>query len=378
VTDIMLIRKVLPLAVPPLLLALSMLLWWRHSFPDRAQKPRPQAPAEERLEVLACLDDLCKQPAVTRSIPTVERWMKDDPDTHVRWRATELRCLIAHYHEDGVCPPSVVRTLFDEDREMHGAAETYSGLFKEVSPEAMDLLLTALAQGDRDVRRGALSLLDCAAARDDRARRAIRDAREDKDFGVRHNAHCNWFKLTGDLDDLLPYCLRVQVEYGDLPPVPPGSSEEAARERCSKELMQTGTFDLLQRQGEERTDEVAKALLRHLEGDTPILRQGAAVFLGAVSDENINARRKARGLSASRPVHSSARFSEEQVSEEQAGRGRPAGAQVLGSPKLLARLSELKVEEALHKREDGDQEQAVREAAAAALKSWSALQEEGP
>ena len=48
VAGTMLIRKLLPLIVPPLLLALSVLLWWRHPFPDRAQKPRPQAPAQER------------------------------------------------------------------------------------------------------------------------------------------------------------------------------------------------------------------------------------------------------------------------------------------------------------------------------------------
>jgi len=363
------IRKVLLFAVPILLLALGLWLWWLKPFADRSQKLRPQASAEERLEVLDCLSHLSEQIGVTRSIPLIERWMKEDPDPRVRWRATEARCLIAHHHENGACPPSVARTLFDEDRELRGALETYSGLFKEVPPETTEVLLTAAAQGDPAVRRGAILLLGQAAERDDRARRAIDAAREDKDFEVRHNAYCAWFKVTGDLEAFVPYCLRIQVDYRNLPLLPPSSPEEAKRQRASKQLMQMAAFTVLQQQGEERTDEVAKLILRYIDDSTPIMRRGAAVFVSLVADNTIFVRRQARGLLKGVPTREGRQDEPERP---------PAGLKPLASPKLLARLTELKVEEALHKLEGEDQDQAVREVAADALRSWAALQEERP
>jgi hypothetical protein len=365
----MTIRKSLILTAAALLIALGLGAWWLNRTPT---KPKPEVPPEERLAVLKCLLDLSDQPAVMQSVPFVERWMKADPDPEVRWKAIELRCVMAKRHENGVCPPSVAQALFDGDRSVRESVGSYSGLFKEVSPEATEILLTAAANREARVRLGAIGLLGPAAKHDDRARRAIHDAREDKDFNVRHNAECSWFELTGSLDDFVPYCLRVQAEYSNLPPCPPGSAEEAESEHALKQLMQAGTFELLQGKGEERTDEMAKLVLTHLRDNTPVIRQGAALFVSYLADEAINARLKSRGLLPTRPTHSTAAFRRAST----AGEPKPSGAaQPYVPPKLITRLSESKVEETLRKLVDEDENQAVREAARAALDGWGAFQE---
>ncbi len=362
------IRKAFLLAVPILSLALGAAAWKLKPFAKRPQPSRPPSSVEERVGLLRCLSELCRSPAVTHAVPTLERWIQEDPDADVRQKAVEVRGLIAYEHENKVCPLSVARALLDREANVRGAAGNVAGLCKEFPPAVVPALLEATAHEDASVRSDAILALGKVASRNETARAAIEAARDDKDFGVRHNAHCQWFQLTGDLDNFVPYCLRIQAEYSNLPLLPPDGSEGAKAERCMKQLMQRGTLHGLARQAEERPDKVAKLTLHYLGGGTPVMRRGAATFVGSLAEDALTARREAGDL-AEGPAPGGGK---------QDDRGLPNVLGPLDSPRLLARLAELKVEEALLRLVRTDDDAEVRETATAAVKKWAALQKGRP
>jgi hypothetical protein len=333
-----------------------------------AEAPRPPSSAEERLAVLRCLSELHRQRAVSQMVPTLEQWMKDDPDADVRQKAVEVRGLIAVEHEDKVCPLSVAQALFDKEENVHQSASLVACLFKKYPPPVMATLLKAATHTDAEVRNHAIGILAEPAKRDKAARAAIGTARNDPDFHVRHNAHCGWYALTGDLESFVPHCLRTQAEYSNMPPLPPESSERAQMQHCTKRFIQTSTLEALQRRGEEHPDEVAKSILRHLQSSKQVLRRGAAALVGSLAADAQAVRRQAR-----RPDGKLAPGLGEQRTPK-----RPNGTEALDSPKLLARLSEMNVEAILRTLARTDAEEAVRKSAAAALEKWSALQKPRP
>jgi hypothetical protein len=346
-----------------LILVFGAALWWRNLF---AQEPpsRPTSPAQERIVLLRCLMKNYRDPVVTDTVPILEGWMKEDPDSFVRYKAIELRGMIAYEHEKKVCPLSVAQALLDKEADPREAAELAASLLKEFPPEVIAVVLTAAKNADADMRGKAMQVVALVADRNKEARTVLAAARNDKEFGIRHNAHAAWFKLTDDLDIFLPYCLQIQVEFGNLPPPPADSSEKVKRERFSKQLMRAGVLRLVHQQGEQRTEKVASLIFDQFKNETPLIRRCAAAFIAYLADDTLKVPRKAKA------VKDGTTFDEEKRDDFE--------LEHVYSLKLITRLSELNIDKKLLQleRDDGDQE--VRETAAAARKKWSALHTEIP
>lgn len=300
-----------------------------------------------------------KNTTTRETIPIIERWMKEDPDYLVRYKAIELRGLIALEHENKVCPLCVALALFDKDVNVLEAVVSVTGLMKEFSPEVIATVLAAAKTEGTERRFNVLMVVGLIADRSEEARNVISNARSDTDFRIRYNANGTWFRVTGDLDGLIRHCLRIQAEFSNLPLAQSGSTD--GEQLYLKQVMLFGVQRKLQQQGEEETDKVASAILECSASESPLLRRGTAIFIGFLADAALKARGKTgKSKESNQPADNY--FSNEP----------------LDSSKLLARLSELGIEGALLKLERSDSDAEVREAARDSLKKWSALKMQTP
>lgn len=289
---------------------------------------------------------LSKNPAALDAIPLLDRWIAEDPDPMVRFRAIEARGLIAVEQEDKTCPLSVAQALLDPDWDVRSSANSLAGLCERFPPPVASVFLTAANHDDSEIRSAAVTLLG-SVPRNEKVRSALDKARDDPDFWVRHNAQCAWFKLTADWESFVLHALRINGE--EVLPLPPDSSEKAKRNQVAANLMRLGAFWKVAQDGEKRPAETAGLIIRCL-SDKEIVRQRGAIEAIRFLAESAN---DARQLAGKPP-------------DPDLGGNDPVDA-----PELIAKLAEADVAGILARlKGDGG---AVSAAAAKALEKWKAI-----
>jgi hypothetical protein len=331
-------------------------------FAAQAKQLAPQTPKPERLVAVEWLLKCCARPPAPSAMPALERCIRQDPDVDVRRKAVEALAMIAYQPKHKVCPVAVVEAFNDRDAEVRSIAQGCAGMFREFAPGATEALLKAARHADPLARGPALYTLAYAAARDEKAQEVIRAARTDPDFRVRNDAHSAWFVVTNKLEDIVPHRLRTLAEFRDEPPLPPNSPEAAKTEKTWKNLLQIGAALHLQHAAEERTDEVAKLVLAHLDDKDAVLRRGAACLAGDLARWHL----QTLALMSRQPF-----IIQNYVDPKE----KPKDPEP--TPKLLVRLQEMKIEERLRKLQR-DPVEAVRLDAAVSLEQLAALKAKKP
>jgi HEAT repeat protein len=341
-------------------------------FAAQAGKLGPSNSREQRLAALEWLLKRCSRPAALQVMPAVERCIRHDPDGKVRTKAVETLGMTAYQPRKKICPLAVLEALFDKDADVRNIAMGVSGMYKQFAPGALPLLFKAAAGKNPDLRGYALFLLSLADGKNPQVQKVIRAARDDKDFRVRHDAHLAWFRITGKLDDLLPYSLGVLAAFRS-EPLDPKNSEAGKQERIHKNLIQIGILGHLWHLGEERTDEVAKSLVAHLDAKEPGVRRGAVMFIEFLV-----------GAAMVKPQPNILPFLSPSRSApppdlspllpylEKEKPGKAIDKKPPPPPELLVRIEQLGVEKKLRQMQERDPDPAVRRAAAAAVKRWEA------
>jgi HEAT repeats len=335
-------------------------------FSARVAMLSPDTPRDERLAAVRWILKQCARPAATKAVPAVERCAKHDADAEVRYRAVEALGMIAYQQRPRVCPLAVAEALLDKDADVRGITSGVTGLFKEFAPGSVDVFLKCARHDDANVRAVSFSLLALAAPKDEKVLATIRAGRDDPDATVRNNAHGALFLVTGKLDELAAYCLRVRAEFLDEPVPGPDAPDKAKQDRFRKNLIVLGTTTRLMELGEEQPDDVAKAVLAGLADKAPVTRRGSASFAGAVA-ELFAARRDGTPHDHLIVVPIT----------EPGDPKKDKGRRDVPS-KLLVRLRESGVEDRLRKVRDDDPDRAVRDAAAEALKQLAAAKAKKP
>jgi hypothetical protein len=326
-------------------------------FSARVAMLSPETPRDQRLAAIRWILKESARPAAVKAVPAVERCVKHDADKEIRYRAVEALGMIAYHQKPRVCPLAVAEALLDKDPEVRATTSGVTELFKEFAPGCVDVFLKCARHDDATVREDSFILLALAAPKDEKVLATIRAGRDDPDALARHNAHVALFNATDKLDEFAAYCLRARGEFLDEPAPGPQASEEAKLKRFATNLISLGILSRLTELGEERTDEVAKAVLAGFDDKKAVARRGSASFTGAVAELFV-ARRDGKPHPALDLVKDKER------------RAAP--------PKLLARLRASGVEVRLRKLRDDDPDRAVREAAGEALRQLAAAGEKKP
>ncbi|MBV9125013.1 MAG: hypothetical protein JO112_16790, partial [Planctomycetes bacterium] len=230
-------------------------------FPAQVQKLTPGHAREIRLEALDWMLHSGYRPKSDQALRAVEHCVKQDPDPEVRAKAVEVLGMTAYQHQPRVCPLAVLEALLDPDADVRNIAMGCSGMYREFAPGAREVLLKATRHEAPGVRSHALLLLAEIAPRDAGVVQIIRAAQNDKDFDVRCDAHFALFRITGKLEDVVPYYLRMTAECRA---EPSPRTEAEKEERTRKVLRCLGALNLLSDLGEKRPDELAKFLLEML------------------------------------------------------------------------------------------------------------------
>jgi hypothetical protein len=181
-------------------------------FAAHARKLDPSVPRKERLAALEWLITCSSHPAAGKVKAEVQRCLQKDADAAVRAKAATALGLIAFEREPRVCPQAVVEALRDGDKEVRDRALDAASLFRKFTPEAVDILLRCVKDGDRDTRVSVMPLLGREGSRQEKVVNFLREATKDKDCCIRNNAHAALFNATGKLEDILPHCLEVQLD----------------------------------------------------------------------------------------------------------------------------------------------------------------------
>jgi hypothetical protein len=150
-------------------------------------------------------------------------------------------------------------------------------------PGAVEILLRCARSADPHARADSLYLLARADLRDKRVLAAIENAKQDRTFEVRNAAHSAHFRVTGRLEEFLPYVIRVREDPEAVLSPLPVDSELRKQERMQRNLFMIGNAVQLMEWSEKRPDELATALLKLLQDKTPLTRRGAANLIGAVA-----------------------------------------------------------------------------------------------
>jgi serine/threonine protein kinase len=149
-----------------------------------------------------------------------------------------------------------------------------------MDPDTISVLVRAAEHPDREVRGEALSLLSERASKDPRTLPAVLKALQDKDPLVRNTAYYAHSRVTGKLDLLLPYLLRLRENNDAEWPVE-GKDEETRKARqVERNLCVLGMAIQLKSLCEVRAEETAAILVRLLDDPSAKMRVIAAGTIG--------------------------------------------------------------------------------------------------
>ena len=253
-------------------------------FNKRTSQLEIKNSAAERLEAIKWLTARAESIHASLAVPGLERCLKTDPDAEVRGQAVQCRAMIAAKRNES-CPLSVVEAMLDKDESVSQLAATCGELFKTFSPGSSEILLRCTKSKNAVLRSGCLTLLARAGGKEKNVVEAIRQARKDKSFAVRHSAHVALFQTTDDLPEYLTYFIRLQEDPEGALGRLEGDADDVNRERVTLELARLGSATLIAKWSDDRPSELASALVKLLGDPTPAMRRGAARLIGAASQK---------------------------------------------------------------------------------------------
>jgi hypothetical protein len=344
----------LALPIAALSLALALLpppILAKEPSPDDqlAEKIRaldPGRPRAERLQAVKWINSNRARKEAARAIPALERCIKKDGDVEVRVKAVEALSMVAYQIRPRTCPLSVLEALTDPHEDVRNIAMGGSGMFDRVAEGGVPLLLKLTEATDAGVRGHAVLMLAHAEGKNPKSLLVARRATKDRDEGVRHDAHSAVFQITGRLEDAVPYWLRTQETIWEVSPSRPEPALTTEKERARRNLHRLASFGRLYDLGEERTEEMARLLVRLLESKSADARRVTAAYIGNLG-------------------HFRVTYLENPI---RYAFPKPVSKREVPPFKGEARLRALKVEDRLRKLADKDNDAAVREAARYALK----------
>jgi HEAT repeat len=371
-------------------------------FDTQIARLTPKASNEDRLQVAMWFRSNFASEHAKRAVPALEQLIRKDPDAKVREEAVISLSQIARRRKQP-CPLALVEATRDREEQVRWHAVAMAGLFKkDFEPGAVDVLVQGTRDEPYDIRSACLFLLAHAGGKDAKALAAIDAAKKDKEFDVRHSAHCARFHATGDLTEFLAYIIRVREEPDAVLNRLPAESEAAKVQQCQRNLFLIGSALSVARWAEARPEDLAAALLKFLSDKSPATRRGAADLIGA------SARRIEKPvfdpttgpLVGQDPLQSLLPYIDPEgvLPKERAADG-PAPRKVfltpdaaepepkkvsLSSPppphpsNVAVRLRELKVEDRLKELRGKDPDETVRKAAARALERLAEVAERIP
>jgi HEAT repeat protein len=333
---------------------------------DAKQFDRPA-----RLDALEWLHRNVRNAEADQALPALERCLRTDPEAEVRRKAAEVLGLLAFQSPRKLCPLALVEALLDPDEDVHAIASVYVSMYKEYPPGSVDVLLRC-ARLERPCARGnALLLLARAGGKDEKVLQVLRQATADKHLRPRTDAHIALFNVTNQLDDLVPYLLRMRIELREEPPLGPNATEQEKTERVEKNLTQIGAIVRLLHFTETRTDEMARLLVQLTRHNSPVMRRSVADFLEAFA-KNVAWLQDPKEPDP--PAIILPDFKEMLNPTGRPRETREEQARRLG--KVVARLRSLKLDTALAHLQKNDPDAVVRAAAESALRQLAAVKGE--
>jgi len=322
------------------------------------------ASADSRVMAVEWLGKNIRDPGDGETVAALEKCMKD-ANAKVRARAVEARGNVAMQMR-APCPVSVIEAMLDGDAEVREHALNWSGVFPpgRYSQDAAPALLRCVKSDHQWVRSLAVLLLAELPKKDETFLKVARQLASDKHLLVRNDAQSALYRMTGKLDDIVPYCLRLRVEARDAARIQ--TDKLPKEEQVQKNLVALGVNNRLYHLVEDRTDDLARHLFGLLADNDATLRRVAAVFL---ADWFRGQTQPAGGKDALiwDAVQPSWPFDPEAQRKK-----REAAAKKHVT--FNQRLGELGLEKRLRQLRDADSEALVRGAAAQALVQWEAYQ----
>jgi len=246
-------------------------------FREQVRQLDPRKSKKERLAALKWIENHLKREEAARAVPALERCLKKDPDADVRGQAVQHLAMIAFYRKQP-CPLVVVETMLDPDAGVRNLAGSCAWMFKTFSSGAVPVLLRCMKSDDPEDRNTAVTLLGRAGGKSEKTVQVVGEATRDKEYFVRHNARIALFSLSDKLEDIVPYCVRVQIELPASAPRPE-RTEEVKRDRDRRGLLLMASLMKLADLLESRPDECAKLLKALLQDRAASTRRATAFTL---------------------------------------------------------------------------------------------------
>jgi hypothetical protein len=331
---------------------------------------KPDALPAARLAALEWLGKHVRDPADGETIAALDQCLKD-AEAKVRAAAVEARGNLAMQIK-APCPIGVIEAMLDSDPDVRENAINWSAVFPSgrYAQDAAPVLLRCVKSDHHGVRSLGVLLLAQLPNKNDTILRTVTELTRDKHVLVRNDAQSALYRLTGKLDDVVPYCLRLRLEARDAARIQSG--KVPAEERVQRNLVTLGVNLRLSNLIEDRTDDLAQYLLGLLAGEDATLRRATAIFL---ADRYRGPAQPPKAGAVDFPYseyfpHTA--FDDPEVQRKQ----REASAKKHAA--FNQRLEELGVEKRLRRLRDADPEALVRGAAAEAVSQWEAYRKKKP
>jgi HEAT repeat len=343
------------------------------AFAEQAHRLGPKNDRATRFSAVKWLNAHSGAKNAGPAMPALERSARQEPDREIRGQAVLTLGLIAR-SLGKPCPLAVVEALLDREEEVRWQAQACAGCWPSgpFAPGSVEVLLRAVRSPDVGVRSSSLFLLALAGGKEPKVLTAIRKAREDRVFEVRHCAHCALFSATNRLDEFLLYLIRLREDPESL--FTPGLKEaERKQEQKERNLALLGSSTRLIEWSEHRADELAPLLVKLLNDESPVVRRGAVNLIGATVVKVVLPPRGQQPGMPGGNLSSLLPYVAPQTSPQTApGEKKPEKS------KTALRLEKLKVEERLRTLRDRDPDGTVREAAGRALARIALVNERKP
>jgi hypothetical protein len=324
-----------------------------------------------RLEALKWLKGHCGAKNAAQAIPMVEQCIRADPEAIVRNAAVEGLASLARKRQEP-CPLAIIEAMLDKDEMVSQTADLNAGHFKRFAPGCVEVLLRCARSANANLRGSSLLHLAHAGGKDGRGLEAIEKAKDDKSFGVRHNAHCALFQANNNLQEFLTYLIRLQEDpAGVLGPVDT-KSEDGKRELTVRNLAVLGSAAIVIEWSEDRAPDLAAALMKLLADPSPKIRRGAARLIGASAAKVELADIDWKTLLE--PLADADKW--KKLLEPLADADK--SQKPLQRSKAAVQFEKLKIAARLRELRDNDPDQRVRQAARTALERLAAVLEKAP
>lgn len=325
---------------------------------------KPDALPALRLAALEWLGKHIRDPADGETVAALDRCLKD-ADAKVRVAAVEARGNLA-LQIKAPCPVGVIAAMLDGEADVRENAINWSGVFPagRYTQDAAPVLLRCVKSEHPGVRSLGVLLLSQLPKADATILRTVKELTNDKQFLVRNDAQIALYRITGKLDDVVPYCLRFRLEARDAARIQ--TDKLPAEERAQRNLVNLGVNMRLSNLIEDRTDDLTRYLIGLLMSEDATLRRATAIFL---ADRYRGLAQPPKAGAIDFPY--SEYFPRTPFDDPEAQRKqREANAKKQAA--FNQRLEELGVEKRLRQLRDADPEALVRGAATEAVSQWEA------